>query len=280
MEGTGRRARTVPVSTGTVRVHTIDVHGCKVMDARFPADLRIPAHTHDGGCVTVVVEGEFSERIMGRDHACGRASVLAKPPLEPHDDAFGRFGSRQLILEIAEGMVSELRDDAPSWEGIVHTRAAEAEGLARGVLRELATADAVSHLAIEGLTLELFACVWRLQRGRLQRCPPPWLRRVRECLSDEFQLSRTLREVAVDAGVHPAHLAREFRTHYGESIGQFVRRLRVEWAKAQLLGADDSLAAVAVRAGFSDQAHFTRWFKRQTGLTPHRYRSLRSGRAG
>ncbi|MGH7468981.1 MAG: helix-turn-helix transcriptional regulator [Longimicrobiales bacterium] len=275
MKDTGRRARTVPVSTGTVCIHTTEVRGYRVMDARFPAGLRIPMHTHEAACVTVVMEGEFSERLLRRDRACGRSSVLAKPPLEPHDDAFGRSGSRQLIIEVAPCALETTYTHGHPWDTVVHARAAEADTLARSVLRELVIADAVSLLAIEGLTLELLACVWRLHQNRALRHPPAWLLRVREFLSDQFHNSHTLGNMAADAGVHPTHLAREFRSHFGESIGHYVRRLRVEWSKTQLLTTADTLACIAVRAGFSDQAHFTRWFKRQTGVTPHRYRWAR-----
>ncbi|MGH7554186.1 MAG: helix-turn-helix transcriptional regulator [Longimicrobiales bacterium] len=275
MRDTGQRARLVPVSTGTVCIQATEVRGCKVMEARFPADLRIPTHTHEGACVSVVMEGEFSERVMRRDRACFRGSVLAKPPLESHDDTFGRFGSRQLIIEIAPGTLAALYAHGQPWDNIVHARAAEADALARSVVHELLIADSASPLAIEGLTLELLVCVWRMQKNHARRRPPAWLLRARDCLSDQFHLPLTVGHVAADAGVHPTHLAREFRAHFGESVGHYVRRLRVEWSKAQLLTTDHALATIAVRAGFSDQAHFTRWFKRQTGVTPHRYRSAR-----
>ena len=275
MRDTGRRARTVPVSTGTISIQSAEVRGFRVMDARFPADLRIPTHTHDGACVSVVVDGDFNERLLRRDRFCTRGSILAKPPLESHDDAFGRFGSRQLIVEVQPNTLAATFDHGQSWDTIVHARAIEADTLARSVLRELVIADEVSQLAIEGLTLELLASVWRLQQKRARRGPPAWLLRAREFLNDQFHNSLTTEQVAAGAGVHPAHLAREFRAHFGEPVGHYVRRLRVEWAKTQLLTTIDSLACIAVRAGFSDQAHFTRWFKRQTGVTPHRYRSAR-----
>ena len=276
MQGTGRRIRTVPVSTGTVCVHSAEVRGCRVMDARFPAGLRIASHTHEGACVTVVMEGEFSERLLRRDRMCAQRSVLAKPPLEVHEDSFGRYGSRQLIVEVEPAALRAMRLDACAWDNIVHARAGEAEAVARSLAREIAMPDSLTALAIQGLTLELLVGVWRLQSVRRPRVPPAWLLRAREFVNDQFQSSFTLEEVAASAGVHAAHLAREFRSHFGVSIGQQVRRLRVEWSKTQLLTSRDSLARIAVRAGFSDQSHFTRWFKRQTGVTPQRYRMSRA----
>ena len=51
-----------------------------------------------------------------------------------------------------------------------------------------------------------------------------------------------------------------------------MRRLRLDWAAAQLADSDVTLAQLAAEAGFVDQSHFTRAFKRHTGLTPGRYR--------
>lgn len=276
MHDAAKRPRVVPVSTGTINIRSTDVRSYKVIDARFPASLRLPTHTHDTACVTVVLEGEFSERLLRRERVCSRGTILAKPPLEPHDDTFGRSGSRQLIVELQPDALEALFQRGRPWDDVVHAHATEADALAQSVVRELVIADSASPLAIEGLTLELLAYVWRLHETRVRRPPPAWLLRVRESLTDQFRISLTVADLAADVGVHPTHLAREFRSYFGESVGHYVRRLRVEWSKLQLLTTADSLACIAVRAGFSDQAHFTRWFKRQTGVTPHRYRSARA----
>ncbi len=73
-------------------------------------------------------------------------------------------------------------------------------------------------------------------------------------------------------GVHPDHLARAFRLRFGAPIGSYLRRLRLDWAAMRLETGDEGISAVALRAGFADQSHFTRTFKRHTGLTPQAYR--------
>jgi AraC family transcriptional regulator len=69
------------------------------------------------------------------------------------------------------------------------------------------------------------------------------------------------------------YLASTFRDKYGHSILDYLRQLRVEYASRQLSDSNDSLAAIAQAAGFSDQSHFSRIFKRVTGVTPAVYRA-------
>jgi AraC family transcriptional regulator len=81
--------------------------------------------------------------------------------------------------------------------------------------------------------------------------------------------------VAREVNVHPSHLARAFRQHFRMPLGSYVRKLRLEWVASELLGSEDSLANVALAAGFADQSHLTRAFKCHTGLTPQAYRRTR-----
>jgi len=63
-----------------------------------------------------------------------------------------------------------------------------------------------------------------------------------------------------------------FRLHYGQPVGAYLRGLRIAWAAGKLTGTDEDIAQIALQAGFFDQSHFTRTFKRQLGLTPLAYR--------
>jgi transcriptional regulator GlxA family with amidase domain len=60
------------------------------------------------------------------------------------------------------------------------------------------------------------------------------------------------------------------------TLGSYVRGLRLEWVAARLLGSEESLASIALAAGFADQSHLTRAFKAYSGLTPQIYRRTRA----
>jgi len=58
-----------------------------------------------------------------------------------------------------------------------------------------------------------------------------------------------LEDVAKIAGVHEVHLSREFRKTFGCTIGEYVRRLRVEFAAQQISLIDTPLGEIALAAG-------------------------------
>jgi AraC family transcriptional regulator len=101
---------------------------------------------------------------------------------------------------------------------------------------------------------------------------PRWFRRAEEIIHEEFQGPLTLRACAREAGIHPVHLARVFRTRYGCSVSEYVRALRLLEAGRLVLHENVSIAEAAHRAGFADHAHFTRTCSRRFGFTPRTLR--------
>lgn len=244
-----------------------------IEDVGFP-----PAHHHAAfeppkGYVAVVLEGALAKTFRTATHDLGPASVVTMPAGERHATRFGRGGARVVIvrprpaeeylLEPSPGALRELRlvvDGEPA-------------ALAWRLAAELRADDSAWQFAAEGLALELIAALSRTPAdcGR-QRRPPAWLGSVDELLGTGPGEQPALGELAAHVGVHPAHLARVFRQHRGTTVGTHVRRVRLDWAASQLTSTDEPIAALAVRAGFADQSHFTRAFKRHTGRTPGRYR--------
>lgn len=82
----------------------------------------------------------------------------------------------------------------------------------------------------------------------------------------------SLAELAALVGLSPDHFGVAFRTAVGKTPHQFLLHCRIEVAKDMLLRDEASLSVVALDTGFSDQAHFTRVFRRLTGQTPALWR--------
>ena len=127
-------------------------------------------------------------------------------------------------------------------------------------------------MVIEGLLLEILGVSAR-DDGAARRVAPRWLDRVRDRLHADFARKLSVAQLAAEVAVHPDHLTRIFRRHFGVLIGDYLRRVRTEWAAEAMTASDAPLAEIARSGGFADQSQLTRSFKREFGITPARYRA-------
>ena len=105
-------------------------------------------------------------------------------------------------------------------------------------------------------------------------------------LHDRYADPPSLNEIADAIGIEPERLARGFLHAYGESLADYLRRIRVNAAARLLATTDEPISRVAGEVGFADQSHMTRWFGRYLETTPGHYRAsarrdlIKSQRAG
>ena len=97
-------------------------------------------------------------------------------------------------------------------------------------------------------------------------------------MQSEYPQRLSLTELAHQMGLHPVYLSRAFRDHVGRTVSQCLTEARIRYAARRLSDPGASLADIALEAGFADQSHFTRVFKRETGMTPGAYRPARDSR--
>ena len=116
-----------------------------------------------------------------------------------------------------------------------------------------------------------------------KKTPPALANELREIIQDQLDinLNLSLKSVSGELNVHPSYLSREFSKHFDNlSFGDYIRKLRIEKAIGLLESTRHSLSEIAYLTGFSDQSHFTRIFKKQTGQNPSVYRKkLQKGKA-
>jgi len=107
------------------------------------------------------------------------------------------------------------------------------------------------------------------------RYPSRAVRRSIEYINTNIADAIRLRDIAAAVGMSMFHLSRTFRASTGVTLHRYLTRARVERVKALLLDSDQSLAVIADSAGFSDQSHMSKAFKRFTGTTPRLFRRTR-----
>jgi AraC family transcriptional regulator len=98
------------------------------------------------------------------------------------------------------------------------------------------------------------------------------MQRIRDFVEAHLATDIRLDQMAELCGRSTEYFVRLFKATNGVSPYQYVLNLRIERARKLLGDETQSLADIALACGFSHQEHFTRMFRRFTGVTPGRYR--------
>ena len=80
------------------------------------------------------------------------------------------------------------------------------------------------------------------------------------------------------AGLSCAHFHRLFRRRFGVTPHKYITLRRIEISQSLMLTTDEPLIQISIACGMSDQAHFTRTFRRIVGESPGHWRSSRRAR--
>jgi AraC family transcriptional regulator len=240
----------------------------RLVEHTWPADVRTVGEHRHTAHICFLAHGGIEERRGMQTVWRVAPSVRVSPSGDGHACCYGNAGGRCLVIEPL-ATLGDL-DEVPTPHAPTIVRDERIVNLAARVYAELRAGGprSVSGLVIESIALELLAQCARRERRRADRCPPSWLTQVQEYLRADLAMVADLATLATVAGVHRVHVARAFRDHLGCTVGDYVRRLRVQRACELLTTTALSLPDVAMRAGFFDQSHMTRVVKRFLGTTP------------
>jgi AraC family transcriptional regulator len=258
---------------------TLSVPGFRVIEEVYKNNLELSWHSPAYAYLRYVLDGWYSEISDGAPNATWQKGSLRYIPPGTRQSYAYRAGTTCLLVEIEPATLERVTNMTESLQRPWEIRSIVGGWLAHRLYQEFRQCDKVGAISLEGILLELLAESARCATGYSPAGRvPDWLHAAREFLESDFLRPLSLSEVAGVAGVHRVHLAREFRRYFSTTVGEFLRNKRIEHACHLVSKTNDSLADVAMSCGFSDQSHLTATFRRQTGLTPGRFRQMHARR--
>jgi AraC family transcriptional regulator len=263
------RALQVPGESRRV-LGTVDTPSMRAEETVYAAGLCVARHFHDTSNLVYTVAGAHWSGLSREGGISEARSLRFLPAGELHENYFP-VEARCLQIELRRPIWDVAAEHGSAVSAPSQIARPVATALGARLYREFRQNDDVSRLGMEAAILQLVLAAGRETAPR--RGPiPGWLLRIREMLRDEETVRLTLAELSVVAGRHPVQVSRQFRHHFGCTISEYVRRMRIARAQLMLARDDIEIAQVAIACGFADQSHFTAAFRKVTGVPPRRYR--------
>lgn len=244
-------------------------------------EVRYPSRPPEGVCavakptIVVVLSGHLQHAEPGAE-LVRPGAALVLPAGMPHRGLAGSARCRCLCIELEPEWVAASPLPPEAFAAIRMVRSPRMTALALALHTAIQGQEqGVDALRRAGLASELVAAAVR-------ECQPApdaaagWLPRVRDRLDTDGAEPPSVEELAAEARIPPGVLLESFAREYGESLPALIRRKRIDWAAEALVASDESIASIALSAGFFDQSHFTRAFKRAFGTTPAEQRRAAS----
>ena len=238
----------------------------------YPPFFKTPEHIHENALFCLVLKGNYTETYGRKKRMCLPSTVLFHAGDDPHAEHFHESGGHSFIVEIDHTWIKNIREQIAFPNITANFKNGNLPGLGAKLYREFQKFDPLSSLIIEGLMLEITGETARQSTLKTKHQKPFWLKRAEAYLRERFSENLSLKEIAEFVEVHPVHLAQTFRKFHRTTVGNYLRGIRLENARRQLIETKLTISEISYHNGFSDQSHFTRLFKREFGITPNQYR--------
>ena len=261
------------------RYYRLDKSGSvEALHARFVSH-RYPRHAHDYFVVGLVDSGAQSYWYRGARHITPAGQIFLVNPDEPHTgEAAAPEGYIYRTMYPHADYLARITEDVghraslPFFKGAVICDPPLATRLSN-FHRSLATA--APKVESESFLLEALArLIARHSDSRVMARPigreRPAVRTAREYMEANFHEDVTLSKLAAIVSLSPYHFARAFEKETGLPPHAYLEGVRIRKVR-ELLDRNETLVAAALAAGYSDQSHLTRRFKRFLGITPGQY---------
>lgn len=242
--------------------------------------VRYAKHAHETFSIGIVTNGRATYLNGQTRERIGAGSVVVMNPGDAHacnpsHDELWSYRMLYVDVRWLIGIQQDLglgRSDHFRPFSTTVTRQRELyTGLQR--LFDVLTNQQAEHLQKHSAALTFMAAVHQAlsPAPALRRHGHRGLVRAAEFIRDNYARSLTLDEICAAANLSPSYLIRAFKDEYGLTPHAYLTNRRIEFSRSQLRHGRP-IAEVALAAGFADQAHLQRIFKKLVAATPGQYR--------
>ncbi len=226
-------------------------------------------HYHENPHISFIIKGGDSESRRSISYERKVGNIFFYHAGEKHRTVSGQKTSKNFNIEFGKNFLNRFEFSEAQIDKAVNENL-DVKFLLLKIQQELLFNEKANSTAINTLLLKLVSQSTSIYNGST----PNWVLTLYELLNDRWNEQITLNELASATHVHPITISKHFRRYFTCTLGEYLRKLKIDRSISLINNAELTLTDIAFRCGFSDQSHFTRTFKQITGFLPKDFRNI------
>lgn len=249
---------------------TLHFGGVTITDTEYTHPF-VDWHYHENPYFTFLLQGNMTEGNKKEVYDCTAGTLLYHHWQDSHYNTKPDVFTRGFHIEISEDWFEKFQLLKDKTEGSFNIKNPAVKLLMYRIFNETKSIDSSFEISVDQTLLNIFHEIAGSKNNKEKN--PHWVKQIDEILHEAFKEKFNLSDLAKIVNIHPIHLSRDFPKYFHCTLGEYLRKLKVE-NSLKILNEFDSLSEVALECGFSDQSHFIRCFKKNIGITPLKYRNI------
>ena len=250
---------------------TLDFDGLIITDTEYTHPY-VDWHYHENAYFTFLLQGNMTEGNKKEIYDCSAGTLLYHHWEDAHYNIKPDIFTRGFHIEIPREWFENLNISKDHLEGSFNIKNPALKLLMYKIFKETKINDNTSGTSAHQLLLDIFSQLSAQKPSSEKK--PIWVKQIDELLHESFVEKLNLTEISQIVNIHPIHLSRDFHKYFHCNLGDYIRKLKINKSLSILTANEKSLTEIALECGFSDQSHFIRCFKENTGITPLKYKKI------
>ncbi|WP_439880073.1 helix-turn-helix domain-containing protein [Pontibacter sp. MBLB2868] len=255
---------------GNTRNKLINNQGVSIIETEYKQKVSENWHSHQNAHITLFLKGGTIEKRKNEIHSVTSGSILFYHSDELHLNQNTLFPSRNINIEFDEAFIKNFEITEETLKNAT-ANATKTKLLILKIYQESLLKDSFSDDSISMLLSSYAENKNYLEQ--FSKCPS-WVKLLYDLLNDCWFENISLKDLSKTLNINPISISKHFPRYFGCTYGEYMRRLKVDRSISLIQKSSDSLTDISLACGFSDQSHFIRTFKQETGFLPKNFKKL------
>jgi AraC-like DNA-binding protein len=228
-------------------------------------------HYHENAFISLMLQGQILEENKRTIMDCRPGTLLFQHWQEPNIHSCLKKHTKIFMVEFSPSWFINNSINTQHLEGSWDIKHPEIKILFHHLYKESKLLYTGLNIALQALLIQIMELLLPQKSGK-DKHHPAWTKKLEEILHFNTDEKISLDYLAVELGIHPVYLCRNFKKYFHSTLGEYLRKIKVERSLILLYQTDKSLTEIAFECGFADQSHFIRCFREINHSSPLQYR--------